>query len=682
MRSLVRCIVSMIFAGLAGTAQAAVVCTTPLFGFGPIDPVHGFPQYYQDSTGLALQPCLDAVCGGAGFALPNPNLPLSFPDNFPVELFYSRAISKMTVGTMSALYVAALEGSFANGVRALPGDQVVFSRIRVRILGATPGGIYTITHPYGVEVLTADGLGTVNFTQDSPRLPVAVAGPAIAFGSAITGGRVGPFPQAVAPPPPPGLVGNPAANQTVTGSPCATNFVRFEGPGFPVGGMQTNVFGVVIGKIAHVCGNGVLDLGEQCDDGNLLAGDCCSPLCQFEPAGSPCTDGNPCTDNACDGAGTCLATPNMALCSDGNVCTTADVCTAGVCVGGPPLNCDDGNLCTTDLCTPPTVGCENLNNALACDDGNAATAGDTCSGGKCMGFIRDGKLSLVAGENPSLVGFTAVADARTDGTSVRVSLTNMDPRRFPAGCAGATINVGAIIGTATVTPFAAQEAPLVRATAINFLVPGTVPDRSAVSLEVTCTVGGIVHSTQWTGVVAAPCTPTTCAAQGKNCGTIPDGCGGTLTCGVCTAPQTCGGGGVANVCGVCIPTTCAAQGKNCGTIPDGCGGTLTCGVCTAPQTCGGGGVANVCGVAAPNTALLTLTATGRAGESVLSTPAGLNVPVGKTGSASFPVGTSITLSATNRRSVIWSGVCSSGGVKTPTCTFTLKAVSSETASVQ
>src|SRR5437763_15525254 len=140
------------------TAYSATIstCTAPLFGFGPVDPVHGFPQYYQDSTGLALQPCLDAVCGGAGFVLPNPNLPLSFPDNFPVELFYSRAIGKMTVGTISVVYVNALEGSFANGVQALPGDQVVFSRIRVRILGATPGGTYTVTHPYGLEVLTAD----------------------------------------------------------------------------------------------------------------------------------------------------------------------------------------------------------------------------------------------------------------------------------------------------------------------------------------------------------------------------------------------------------------------------------------------------------------------------------------------------------------------------------------------
>jgi hypothetical protein len=50
-------------------------------------------------------------------------------------------------------------------------------------------------------------------------------------------------------------------------------------------------------------------------------------------------------------------------------------------------------------------------------------------------------------------------------------------------------------------------------------------------------------------VAAGSCTPTSCAAQGKNCGSISDGCGGMLPCGSCNAPQTCGGGGVANVCG-------------------------------------------------------------------------------------------------------------------------------------
>jgi hypothetical protein len=56
--------------------------------------------------------------------------------------------------------------------------------------------------------------------------------------------------------------------------------------------------------------------------------------------------------------------------------------------------------------------------------------------------------------------------------------------------------------------------------------------------------------------------------------------------------------------------------------------------------------------------------------------------VGSTGSASFAIGTSITLSATNSRDVLWSGACSSGGNKTKTCTFTLNANAAVTANVQ
>src|SRR5207302_1521723 len=157
-------IVSVLGVCLLTKTAAAITtatCFTPLFGFGPIDPVDGFPQYYQDSNGLALQQCLDAVCGGVGFVLPDPNLPLS--------------------------------------------------------------------------------------SQDSPRIP-ASAGAALAFTQSITAGRVGPFLTALAPAPPPGLVGNPGANQTVAGSPCGTNIFRIEGPGFPPGGQQTDQFSTIIGK--------------------------------------------------------------------------------------------------------------------------------------------------------------------------------------------------------------------------------------------------------------------------------------------------------------------------------------------------------------------------------------------------------------------------------------------------
>lgn len=50
------------------------------------------------------------------------------------------------------------------------------------------------------------------------------------------------------------------------------------------------------------------------------------------------------------------------------------------------------------------------------------------------------------------------------------------------------------------------------------------------------------------------CEPTTCRAAGATCGVILDGCGDELDCGRCTAPDTCGGGGVDNVCGqACVP---------------------------------------------------------------------------------------------------------------------------------
>src|SRR5438093_3227995 len=159
-RSVASCLVILLFQGVAPHAEAAkikpppapVVCNIPLAGLGPIDPANGFPLYYQDSTALALAPCLDAVCAGPAFVttLPNPALPVSFPGNFPVEFFYSRAIAKATVGTVNVIYKAAVEGTFLNGVVAA-GNQMVFSRIRVRIDGLQPGGLYTVTHPYGVK---------------------------------------------------------------------------------------------------------------------------------------------------------------------------------------------------------------------------------------------------------------------------------------------------------------------------------------------------------------------------------------------------------------------------------------------------------------------------------------------------------------------------------------------------
>jgi hypothetical protein len=84
----------------------------------------------------------------------------------------------------------------------------------------------------------------------------------------------------------------------------------------------------------------------------------------------------------------------------------------------------------------------------------------------------------------------------------------------------------------------------------------------------------------------------------------------------------------------------------------------------------------------PPTVVLTVSATGRSGETVTSSPAGISVAVGSSMQASFASGTSIRLSVSGGRSAIWSGACSSGGNKTTACTFTLNAAASVTANVQ
>jgi len=111
----------------------------------------------------------------------------------------------------------------------------------------------------------------------------------------------------------------------------------------------------------------------------------------------------------------------------------------------------------------------------------------------------------------------------------------------------------------------------------------------------TCGGGGVA------GVCGhVPCKGKTCDDLGINCGPAGDGCGAQLDCGTCSNGENCGGGGVPGKCGsgsTCTPKSCAEQAVDCGPVGDGCGGSLDCGSCTAPQSCGGGGISSVCGSA-------------------------------------------------------------------------------------
>ncbi|MFN2426659.1 MAG: M12 family metallo-peptidase [Candidatus Binatia bacterium] len=86
-------------------------------------------------------------------------------------------------------------------------------------------------------------------------------------------------------------------------------------------------------SISSDCGNGVVDSGEECDDGGNLAGDCCRQDCSLDASGSSCGgDGNACTDDVCNGAGLCVHPDSVAACDDGNACSADGHCSGGLCV--------------------------------------------------------------------------------------------------------------------------------------------------------------------------------------------------------------------------------------------------------------------------------------------------------------------------------------------------------------
>jgi hypothetical protein len=150
---------------------------------------------------------------------------------------------------------------------------------------------------------------------------------------------------------------------------------------------------------------------------------------------------------------------------------------------------------------------------------------------------------------------------------------------------------------------------------------GTIGDGCGKTLDCgACPGGAVCGSGGKPGVCpGAPgmpgCTPTTCAqAGGQFCGTVGDGCGGTLACGNCPAGQICGGV-TPNVCSPdpasCTKITCVqAAGRYCGKVGDGCGGVLECGDCPSGQSCGGAGVSNVCAAPAGSCTALTCTQPG------------------------------------------------------------------------
>ncbi|MFL5290455.1 MAG: hypothetical protein ACJ79U_02965, partial [Myxococcales bacterium] len=125
---------------------------------GPINPdpkVGSFPAWYQDKTGLAIEFCAPStqaeVDGGYCNVLTGDVFPPEvFPTNFFDEHFYFAAGADLTPASGGkALLVLAVESAFNAGVA--PGEQITFSRIRIKMTNIPVTGTYRVIHPYGED---------------------------------------------------------------------------------------------------------------------------------------------------------------------------------------------------------------------------------------------------------------------------------------------------------------------------------------------------------------------------------------------------------------------------------------------------------------------------------------------------------------------------------------------------
>ena len=132
------------------------------------------------------------------------------------------------------------------------------------------------------------------------------------------------------------------------------------------------------GVLPPVCGNGEVEEGEECDDGNTEDTDACTNAC----TSAICGDGvvqagaEECDDGNTDDTDACVSTCKKAVCGDGYV--------------GPGEMCDDGNNDDADECTnacaPAGCGDMIVQAGEECDDGNADDTDaclKTCKGAKC-----------------------------------------------------------------------------------------------------------------------------------------------------------------------------------------------------------------------------------------------------------------------------------------------------------
>jgi len=118
-----------------------------------------------------------------------------------------------------------------------------------------------------------------------------------------------------------------------------------------------------INYLPPICGNGILEAEEECDDGNNEDGDGCSSECLVEPIGPYCGDGNLDEGEECDdGENNGVYGYCNSECSG----PTPAICGNGILEGEE--DCDDGNTQDGDGCSSQCLVTTQCNDGVDNDD--------------------------------------------------------------------------------------------------------------------------------------------------------------------------------------------------------------------------------------------------------------------------------------------------------------------------
>lgn len=258
------------------------------------------------------------------------------------------------------------------------------------------------------------------------------------------------------------------------------------------------------------CGDGVLDAGELCDPGITSGAGACPQSCAAPACATASMVGSAATCTA-----QCITTPLACVggdgcCGDGCDASTdndcQNSCGDGVidgpetCDGNCPTSCGDDNACTTDQLVGSTSQC---NARCSFEPVITCVSGDGCCPTGCDS-TRDNDCAPTEFCGNGVVDDGETCDGNCPATCNDQNACTTDVR----------------MGNAAMCDVQCRNSPV----------------SACMNADGCCPAGCTFQNDN-----DCACIPKTCAQLGAECGTINNGCGGTVTCtDTCNSIEVCG----------------------------------------------------------------------------------------------------------------------------------------------